>query len=104
LYQVTNNFRHFWNRVGILRSLLRFAELDIEPSSVTGAFDPQRVAEMTQFCRKHPEYHIVSLIRDGSYLNGFSANGSSYYLANGDRNPNLAFNPRGYIDTHDLSV
>ena len=46
-------------------------ELESFPTTVFGGFAPWRVEEFLRLAKLHPEYHIVSCIEAGLYVNQF---------------------------------
>ena len=79
--------REFWKRTAILVDY-EFEDVDLIPSSVFG-FDRHRLDELVRFCAENPDYHIISLVNACLYFNKIMPNASTFYLGQGDSNPDL---------------
>ena len=79
-------------------------ELESFPTTVFGGFAPWRVEEFLNLARSHPEYHIVSCIEPGLYINSFVKGAQTYYLAQGDADPKLIHDIYDKLDTRLLHV
>ncbi len=66
-----------------------FEEADIVPDSILGRFEHHRLDELIEFCEKNPDYHIISVINITLYFNKVLPNAQTYYLGQGDSNPDL---------------
>lgn len=75
--------------------------LDLEPDSLTGEFWQGKEQVLTDFCTANPEYHVISFHLPLVY-NKFVPNGSHYYLADGDANPDLIFDYEARLSLDDL--
>lgn len=68
------------------------------PTTVFGGFIYWRREEFLRLAELHPEYHIVTCIEPKLYVNGFVSNGLTYFLAEGDSDPNLIHDPDLKLD------
>jgi len=75
-------------------------ELESIPTTVFGGFAPWRIDEFLLLARRHPEFHIVSCIEPGLYINSFVKGAQTYYLAQGDADSTLVHDLYGKLDTH----
>ncbi len=66
-----------------------FEDADIVPDTITGDFRADRLAELQDFCRQNPEYHIISIIDACLYFNKIVCYAQDFHLAQGDSNPDL---------------
>jgi len=80
----------FQNRVGKL-SYRDLVELGLSPSCITGSFYPCDLKALTEFVWNNPEFHIISYLDTGEYVNHFDAQGRMFFLADGDANPALDY-------------
>jgi hypothetical protein len=97
------SMREFKSRVAMLWSDdYEERELEAFPSSVLGGFFNYRRDEFLALARLHPEYHIVTCLSDRIFVNGFVEGGQSYYLAEGDPDPTLIYDPDHSLDLHSL--
>ncbi len=81
--------REFRQRAAILFDY-EFESVGLAPDTLYGAFDPHRIVELMEFCRKNPDYHIVSLLHAALYFNRVMPNATGFYLGQGDSDPRLA--------------
>lgn len=97
------SMREFKNRVEMLWSDdYEERELEAFPSSVLGGFFSWRRDEFLALARLHPEYHIVTCLAAKIFVNGFVEGGITYYLAEGDRDPAIIYDPDDRLTVHDL--
>lgn len=66
---------------------------DLTPGSLLGDIDPSQLALLVQACEQNSDLHVVSYCRDLRTLNRLVPHAAFYYLARGDKNPYLVFNP-----------
>ena len=99
MFQNIRNFVEFAHRVRFLNGP-DFVERDlpIVSESVFGEFSHCRVLEVVEFRRRFPEYHIVSYLGSGIYVNGYLNNAIMYLIGEGDSDPNLAHDPELALD------
>ena len=77
---------------------MRLVNLEEFPTTVFGGFAPWRVKQILKLVRRHPEYHIVTCLEPDLYVNTFVPNAQTYFLAEGDRDPRLIFDPQCKLD------
>jgi len=83
----------FYRRVGLVAYYLELEWLGLVPNFCSGFFWGEDLPQLQQFCRGNPQYHIVSTTSPGRLVNKYVPGAKIYYLADGDRNPNLVLNP-----------
>ena len=67
-----------------------FALLDIIPDDRLGFFNSNRLSELTTFCQKNPEFHIMSYLkRYRVRVNAVVSTAHLYRLGQGDKDPEL---------------
>ncbi|MBM4252925.1 MAG: hypothetical protein FJ146_13215 [Deltaproteobacteria bacterium] len=86
----SDDFFYFLKRAGRVWIYDELKFLDLEPDTLTGEFWQGKEQLLTDFCAANPEYHVISFHLPLVY-NRFVANGSHYYLADGDADPDLVF-------------
>lgn len=95
--KVLHDYGEFFRKVGLLCDLKYSYGIDLEPCwGVLGLFKPHRLPELKKYIEEHPEYHIISEIDDSVILNRLINNSFGYYLAEGDKDPELTYVP--YVD------
>jgi len=77
-------------------------ELEEFPCIPSGSFLPDRLEVLLRLARLHPEFHIVSYVGSGIYMNGFVRNARSYCLAQGDADPKLIHDQYDALDAQFL--
>ena len=80
----------FQNRVGKL-SYVDLKELGLNPTCVTGSFYPCDLKMLTEFVWGNPDFHVISYLDTGVYVNRFDAQGRMFFLADGDSDPTLSY-------------
>ena len=78
----------FLNRTAIILDF-EFEDINLIPNSPAGMFDNHRLEELKRFCVQNPVYHIVSVVNAGLYFNKPIPDAQTFYLAEGDSNPDL---------------
>lgn len=91
----------FNKRTGIIHDNRLLIQLII-PDWLVGEFLPERCKELIRFCKKHPEYHIISS-RNLRRYNRCMGNANGYYLGTGDPDPDLAVDFRPYLANYKVS-
>ncbi len=81
----------FTRLVGIIACPDDLSELGLKEFILRGIFPPQNSAELINFCKKNPEYHIVSYVNSNMKVNKYIPGASFYFLADGDPNPQLLY-------------
>ncbi len=66
-----------------------FEDVDIVPDTITGGFESNRLTELESFCKKNPDYHIISIIDGCLYFNKVAPYATKYLLGEGDSNSEL---------------
>ncbi|MCX6106204.1 MAG: hypothetical protein NTY08_10285 [Proteobacteria bacterium] len=82
----------FRARVGLVDDYFELEWLGFKLDNLCGIFRSADLTPLIEFCSNHPEYHIVSTIAPGRYVNKYVPDGCSYALANGDKNPTIMLN------------
>ena len=65
----------------------------LEPRGLLGDLGPSQLAALIQVCQRHPEFHIISYCKNLRTMNRLVHNAAFFYMAGGDKNPYLVFNP-----------
>lgn len=68
-----------------------FDDLDIAPTSESGLFTKNRFAELVEFCKKNPRFHIISLVDTGINMNKPIEHANGYRLGKGESDPELTY-------------
>ena len=68
-----------------------FDGLDIKPSTPSGIFGYDRYLDLMEFCKKNPEYHVISHLGSGVAVNKPLEKVTSYELGKGEKNPELTY-------------
>jgi len=63
---------------------------------ISGEFEVERVEEIKDFCRKNPQFHIISAV-ENAYINRFIPNAFFYHLALGDSDPYIYYPSELYL-------
>lgn len=79
----------FCRRTGLISNPDKLALLGLHPRDAAGGFWTDDGKRLSAFCRKNPDYHIISIVNPGYKVNRFVAGCYRYYLAKGDDNPDL---------------
>ena len=92
LIEVTDDCHAFFIQTGTLCYYEEVEALGFKTFDVIGHFMGSDAGKLVEFCKDHPNYHIVTVTRSGYYENRYVPDQSLYYLANGDPNPHLVLN------------
>ncbi|MCX6105964.1 MAG: hypothetical protein NTY08_09055 [Proteobacteria bacterium] len=65
----------------------------LEPRGLLGDLGPSQLATLIQVCEQQLEFHIVSCCKNLRTINRLVTDAAIFYLARGDKNPYLVFNP-----------
>ena len=84
------NYSLFIHQTGMIYFPEQEGITEIRPCCRIGYFYQHRYSELMDFCKKHPEYHVVSKLDNGSVFNKSLDYAYSYMLAEGDDGPQLA--------------
>ncbi|MGE0172495.1 MAG: hypothetical protein AB7T49_06920 [Oligoflexales bacterium] len=99
MWKRVKDYGEFRKLVGILSLVdLEDIEVNILPASAFGFFEPDALAQLIKYCHDNPGTHIVSMIHSESFVNRCIFGSSLFYLATGDSDPNLIFDPIYIID------
>ena len=91
--ELTDNVHSFFQRTGIIVNGDELEWLGLNSYSFTATFLESVVHMIVDFCKNNPEYHIITVTSPGHMENRYVPGKRVYYLAKGDKNPNLALNP-----------
>ncbi len=81
----------FARAVKQISDYVRLCEMGFTTHSLTGSFFHADVPELLEFCRENPEFHITSMVDDGIIVNRYDPNGGVFKLAEGEKDPDYAF-------------
>lgn len=103
MYIRTPNFNEFCDRVRMLYEP-QFVERNLPslPDWFFGDFRESRLPDILRIVQEYPEYHIVSCVKPEVYVNGFIRFADAYYLAEGENNSKLIYDPGHWLDVHSL--
>ena len=90
--EITDDREAFCDRTGLLWNFLELLDMGFQREDCTGAFPPKDASLLLEYCRRHPGYHIISIIGQGHYANRYIPEQGWYYLGDGDANPGLMLN------------
>ena len=90
--EFTFSMDEFERRVGLISDYEELSWLGFNIDNFCGIFHPWRLAELLDFCRLNCDYHVVTGIGPGRYINRCVPDGGSYFLARGTKNPGLMVN------------
>ncbi len=65
----------------------------IVPDTLIGYFFSTRLPELIQYCKTHPQYHIMSLLPNQVKVNRSVEAARLFILAEGDADPELWYSP-----------
>ena len=91
--ELTDNVHSFFRRTGIIVNDDELEWLGLNLSCFTPIFGESEEHVIVDFCRNNPEYHIITMTYPGHMENRYVSSKRAYFLAKGDKNPNLALNP-----------
>ena len=83
----------YFRRVGMICDFRELAWLGFDMGIYLSIFSQHLVPQLLTFCRENPEYHVVTSISAGRWVNKYVPDCRCYKLAKGDKNPNLVLNP-----------
>ena len=79
----------FSRRIGLMTYYVDLEKLGLSPRSAIGTFWPRDIPILLEFCRKNPNYHIVTDVKSGGRVNKYVEGNHMYKLAKGDTDPDL---------------
>ncbi|MBM4253805.1 MAG: hypothetical protein FJ146_17700 [Deltaproteobacteria bacterium] len=82
----------FEARVGLIRNYYQLKFLDFDVQSFSGCFRLDSAAMLLEFCRVNPDFHVVSCVAPGRYVNYYEPGDHVYFLADGDSDPSVVLN------------
>jgi len=91
--ELTDDYSAFFDRVGMLRYYKDLEPLGFYLDNFTGIFYEKQAKQLLNFCERNNAYHIVTQTHPGRYENRCVPGCRTYFLADGDKNPNLVLNP-----------
>ena len=91
--EVIADINEFYTRVHTISNDEELRFLGFNVDSVVGTFHEEDLADLKQFCKDNPEFHIVTQTHPGRHVNRLIEKSDHYTLADGDANPNLILNP-----------
>lgn len=90
--KVYTDYCEFFKKVGILCDLKYSYGINLSPcSGASGFFLPHRLNELKAYVEKHPEYHIISKLKNRIFFNKPVDNCKGYLLGEGDKNPDIVY-------------
>ncbi len=87
------DIHQYFRRVGMISDFRELAWLGFDMGIYLSIFPQHLAAQLLTFCRENPEYHVVTSVDPGRWVNKYVPDCRCYKLANGDKNPNLVLNP-----------
>jgi hypothetical protein len=88
MMKVTTDFSEFFDTVGLIIDQRRLRALGLQIENVTGTISPHEIEDVLDFCAQNPQYHVVSMIGEGIFLNRYDPRGDRFQLCDGDNDPN----------------
>ena len=89
--KISKNYHEFIQQTGMVLSDTPLESLEIFPCDQFGGFRRSRIAELQIFCKKNPDFHIVSWLNPNVMLNRFAPGARLFFLATGDRDPHFIY-------------
>jgi hypothetical protein len=89
--ETTEELAQFFRRVGQIWLYEELTFLGLDPDCPSGKYRLDRLHLLQEFCARETGYHIISC-KDYRIYNKLIPNAKSYYLADGDVDPNLMVN------------
>jgi len=83
----------FHRRVQKITDLHELAWYGLESTGLLGDLGPSQLKVMMSVCAEARGFHIVSYCKSFRTVNRFMDDAAFYYLARGDKDPYLTFNP-----------
>lgn len=83
--------QEFYQLVKPIHDREKLWALGLDPKSCTGVFDRSDIRDLASFCDANPAYHVVSWLRSRRTVNYLEPTGFRFYLAQGNRDPRLAY-------------
>ena len=82
------DIHQYFRRVGMISDFRELAWLGFDMGIYLSIFPQHLAAQLLTFCRENPEYHVVTSVDPGRWVNKYVPDCRCYKLANGDKNPN----------------
>ena len=92
-WEITDDIHIFFHRTGIIFLADNIKQLGLDSADFRGHFDANGIEELNIFCAINPQYHIITMTQPGIMKNRYLDGNRFYFLADGDKNPNLALDP-----------
>lgn len=99
---VTCNYHSFCRQVGMIFHVPDLKQLGLQTENIGGAFRGDDVDDLLDFCAQNPQFHVVTSLGKGMYVNRYHSKGLSFFLANGDRSPDLMLNASFLLESMGL--
>jgi len=90
--ELTMDGSEFQKRVKVLYDNDELEWLGLKPFDLIGGFAEGDEVALLAFCAENPQYHIVSCDGERIY-NRYIPDLNRYYLAGGEQNPYIVYNP-----------
>ena len=90
--EFTDDISMFYARTGLLCLAKQLEWLDLPIKDAFGLFDESQIEMLVDFCSFHHEFHIISGTNPGWLENRYVTGQRTYYLGNGDKDPNFVLN------------
>ena len=87
--EITDDIHIFFRRTGLLYLTEQVEWLGFRLNNSLGVFNESQAQMLVKFCEQNPEYHIISGTGPGYLENRYVPGHRTYYLAKGDKSPNL---------------
>jgi len=89
--KIVHKIREFYE---ITKPIRRWDEVivDLKPDYQSSAFDNSRAEELITYCKKNPQFHIIS-IKNDVYYNRFMAKADLFMIAEGDQSSIVIYIP-----------
>lgn len=85
--RITTSYSEFVRDVKIIFDPMRLKSLGLELGEAMGSFWPSEMEDVLDFCAQNPEFHIVSSMGEGIFINRYDTRGKLFNLAEGDSDP-----------------
>ncbi|MBM4253978.1 MAG: hypothetical protein FJ146_18580 [Deltaproteobacteria bacterium] len=86
------NRREFFDRVGMVTNYYELEWLGLSGHDFCGLFLDSSFPELLKFCGENPDYHLVSSVGVGCFVNRIEEGADFFMIAKGEKNQNLELN------------
>lgn len=90
--KVTHDHHEFYRTTGMIIMLPRVKQLGLITDDVGATFWPNEMDDVLDFCAKNPQFHIVTYLGEGIFVNRYDERGLMFQLAEGDADPEYMLN------------